>query len=280
MLFTQDEFDVMVDELLYQETVSYNMLCNIAVKFLGPYIAKLCSSNEALRGRGYEEDILQDVCLHLIKVTVDKFFLKKDDNGNFTYDRNPGTFGNWLKTVARNKVVDKAVEIGQKDNRTVDIESLLSDSPSTGDEFTLSLEDESTEMLRKAIFIVMSSSASVYKILTWLAQCVLVLNYDLTRIKANDLIVKEFEHKSLFDMYAMITAASDKISWLRLSDEQHRKIMNSLKRPFDDTRCYGVVKYREFFMKYRGEIAPKKSISDWINRMDSLIQRESGLPQT
>lgn len=259
----------MVNELLYQKPTSYDMLCHIAIKFLGPKINSWCRNNSALRGRGYEEDLLQELCLYLIKVTVDKYFLKKDENGNLKYRRDPAVFGKWLNTVARNKVIDCAIEVGESDNHTSSIDDEFNECQIIEEEE----EIDSTEALKKAFSTVLSSNAGIYKILTWLAQSIIVINSDLTRIKARDAVIRTFEEKTLADMYSMILVAADKISWLEISDEQHNKIIASLKSPWDDERCYGEVAYREFFMRYKGEVSPKKSISDWVNRMDSEVLR-------
>ncbi len=261
----------MVDELLYKKPTSYDMLCQIAIKFLGPKVNNLCRINDALQGRGYEDDILQDLCLHLIKVTVDKYFLKKDDNGNFKYPRNPAVFGKWLDTVAKNKLVDYATGVGENDNHVYYIDGENNDIAAS-EEIE---ETEQTDDLKNAFSIVLSSNAAIYKILTWLAQSIIILNSDLTRIKARDVVIRTFEAKTLSEMYAMIIIASKQIRWLEISDEQHQKIFASLKRSWDEKRCYGEVTYRELFMKYKGKVSSKKSISDWVNRMDSEVLRKT-----
>jgi hypothetical protein len=48
-----------------------------------------------------------------------------------------------------------------------------------------------------------------------------------------------------------------------------RHLQEALDAPYDRQRCYGHVKYREFFMKKGG----KATISDWVNRMNSMIKR-------
>lgn len=270
-MFTQDEFEIVVNELLYKESTSYDMLCHIIIKFLGPKVSNWCRNNSALRGRGYEEDLLQELCLYLIKVTVDKFFLKKDENGNLKYRRDPAVFGKWLNTVARNKIIDWAIEVGENDNRTVNIDDEFDECQIIEDDNED--KEDYTEVLKDAFSVVLASNAGIYKILTWLAQSVIVINSDLTRIKARDAVIQAFEDKTLADMYSMILVAADKISWLEISDEQHRKIIDSLKSPWDDEKSYGEVTYRDFFMRYKGEISPKKSISDWVNRMDAEVLR-------
>lgn len=271
MVFTQEEFDIMVDELVVQKPTKYHMLCQISLEFLGPKVDAWCRSNEVLRGRGYEEDILQEIVAHLLTVTVDKFFLSKDENGKEKYPRNPGTFGMWLKTVALHKLADFAKEVGEQDNLTTPIsDEILPDSISME-----GMDEEDTvALLREAFSIVLASNASIYKILTWLAQSMMILNYDLNRIKARDMVIELFEEMTLADMYTMILMAADQVQCLKITDQQHEKIFAALKKSWDQEHTYGETSYKTFFMKYRGEISPKKSISDWVNRMDEEILRK------
>lgn len=43
---------------------------------------------------------------------------------------------------------------------------------------------------------------------------------------------------------------------------------------------YGETKYRNFFMKHNGEVSGKKSISDWVNRINNMIRRHIEDPET
>ena len=76
---TQEEFDVMEDELLHQKQTRYDMLCKIARKFLTRKVKSWCKNTVGLKGVE-PDDVMQSIYLHLIKVTVDKFFLKKPDS--------------------------------------------------------------------------------------------------------------------------------------------------------------------------------------------------------
>lgn len=271
MVFTQEEFDIMVDELLGPNPTTYDMLCHISLKFLGPKVHHWCKTNGALRGRGLEDDILQDICLHLITVTVDKFFLKKNDLGEYAYPRDPATFGMWLKTVAMHKMLDYAKEVGGESNVTMQLREELFPGLA-GIEFTDGSGADA--LLQEAFSIVLSSNAGVHKILTWLAQSVIVLNYNMTRIKARDKMLELFPKMTLADMYSVILLAASRITWLEITDEQHERIFMLLKKPWNEDLRYGEVSYESFFMRYKGEISPKKSISDWINRMDDEILRK------
>ena len=103
MSFTLEEFDTMVQEILYQEPSSYDMLCRITVRTVMPLIRKFCSSVPCLKWRGLEEDFAQDVCVLAMSGVVDKFLLKDGVNAPVNYA--PEGFGPWLNEVARNWIL-------------------------------------------------------------------------------------------------------------------------------------------------------------------------------
>ena len=77
MVFSKEEFRIMVDQLLYQEKPSFDMLCMMAEKTLRPTVIHWCQMDDCLRGGGYEDDILQEIYMRLINTTVDYFCLEK-----------------------------------------------------------------------------------------------------------------------------------------------------------------------------------------------------------
>ena len=46
--FTKDEFDIMVNELLYKNPVSFDMLCQIAEKTLRSRVTQWCHSRKEM----------------------------------------------------------------------------------------------------------------------------------------------------------------------------------------------------------------------------------------
>ena len=42
---------------------------------------------------------------------------------------------------------------------------------------------------------------------------------------------------------------------------------------------FGQIKYKDFYMKYKGEKNGLKSISDWTHRMNEKIQKETELDE-
>ena len=273
MRFSQEEFDRMTQEVLYTKPSCYDTLCEMAQRLLEPMVAGWCRKDPVLRGRGFEGDVLNDILLHLMKTVVHGFLLRDDIQG--AYNNDPEGFERWMSLVAHNRQRDFADRIRRADFRTASEEAL--NEVGVCDE---TFEERNAHLcqLRKAFHIVMSADAGVYKVLTWLAQMIFIAEKDLAHHKANALIVTVFENKTLFEMYGMILAASRRVSWMTITPQQHQRVMDALHKPWDDNLTYGEVKYGAFFMKYRGEVAGKKSVSDWIHRMNGVIRRHMDDP--
>lgn len=268
MRFSQEEFDQMVQEVLHTNPSRYDTLCRMAERLLKPMIAGWCRKDPALRGRDLEADILNDILLHLMKTVVHGFLLH--DRAAGEYNNDPEGFERWMSFVAHNRQRDFAERVRRADFYTAPEEAL--DRMGVCDE---SVEERSARLsqLRRAFNIVMSADTGIYKVLTWLAQVMFITEQGLAHHKANALIVTVFENKTLFEMYGMILAAGRRIPWMTVTPQQHRRVMDALQQPWDDELTYGEVKYGAFFMKYRGEVAGKKSVSDWIHRINGMVRR-------
>lgn len=270
MAFTNEEFNIMVEELLYSEPISFTMLCYIAEKTLRKRIKYLCDTDDCLRGRGYEDDIMQEIQLRLMKTTVSHFLLKSGEDGVVNAD--PDGFKSWIKTVAENIKKDFSNKVRRIDFKTEDFENPLIEKELVTQD--CEIDDEKNEKLKEAFSIVLSADVSVYKVLTWIAQFLFVISLDVTKIQSNALIEKEFEQKTLFEMYDLLLGMSLSINWIKITPEQNKKIMDALCKTWEDGVCYGDVPYKEFFMKVNGEKSGKKSISDWVNRMNTIVQKK------
>ncbi|MBE6974073.1 MAG: hypothetical protein E7436_01085 [Ruminococcaceae bacterium] len=257
-MVSEQEFHIMVDELLYREEVSFTMLCSIAEGVLRPSVRRWCAADDTLRGKNYEEDIMQEIHLRLIKTTVSHFLLREED-GSVNMD--PAGFEAWMFRVARNIKKDFANRVRRISLKTTDLVEIgqepAEDNPDR-------LED-----LARAFRIVLDADVQVYKVLTWVAQSLFIVELDVTRIRSNELIIDTFGEKTLFEMRDMLVTAARGIRWMEIRPEQLDKIDRALRAPYDEERCYGQVTYREFFMKKGG----KATISDWVNRMNGMIKR-------
>ena len=262
-MVSNDDFRILVEELLGREKISYDMLCHLAERELRPLVRRLCRCEPCLRGRDLENDIMQEVSIRLIKTTISHFLLKSGSNGEVNYD--PVGFRKWMVTVAVNIKNDYANRERRHDFKNLPM-----------DERILALEVESTEIsderietLKTAFSIVIASDVQVYKVLTWIAQFIFIIGHDVSKIQSNEMILSAFGEKTLFEMYSMLLSAGKDIPWLVVSEEQKKKIESALNSPRDEISVFGNVKYKDFFMKKGG----KPTISDWVNRMNNLIKR-------
>ena len=263
--FSDDEFQKMVFEITTQEHPDYSMLCNIASKQLWPYIKRKCAGCASIRRRNAEEDVMQEIHCRLIKTCVTGFFLRC---GSTSVNTDPDEFCKWMYTVARNIFLDYANMMNGIDLRTRPIEE-GEEIPVTPQPIFDQDQEEVQDKLRRAFAIVIESDNSIYKILTWLAQCIVVLRADITRIQSNDILIDEFSEKTLYEMRDIITAFAKEVPWLLISETQLKRIDDALDKEFDAHRRVGEVQFKSFFMKKGG----KGSISDWVNRMNGMIVR-------
>lgn len=263
--FSDDEFEKMIFEITSQDHPNFSMLCEIASKQVWPYIRRKCSQCEAIRRRNAEDDVMQEVHCRLIKTCVTGFFLR---DGRDEINRDPEEFCKWMYTVAKHVFCDYANRISIIDSKTRPIEE-GEDIPSPLQPVFEHSQEEAQDTLRNAFAIVIASDNSVYKILTWMAQCVVVLRADTTKLRSNGILISEFSEKTLYEMRDTIIDAAKEIPWLLFTEDQLSQINTALDKRYDDARRFGEVPYKMFFMKKGG----KSSISDWVNRMNVIIVR-------
>ncbi len=265
----RQEFNELVDSLLYRKVVSYDVLCRMAENHLKGLVIRWCKSDEALCGRGYEDDVMQEIQLRLIQKTV-TYFLLKDGPDNPVND-DPEGFRKWMIVLAKNVVKSYSNRVRSTDFNTTKIDD---SDISTEPDYSYEDEQDRIDRLKEAFNIVVSADAGVYKVLTWLAQIIFIIEYDVSKIKSAEIIVKEFSDKTLYEMYDMVMKASEKTKWLEFSEKQRKRIQNELKKTRDNGILYGETKYSDFFMKSSGKTSGKKSVSDWTSRMNAMIRRK------
>lgn len=264
--FSNEEFDLMLSELFDNEQATFDTLCMIADKQLKTLVRKKCNEFSSISRRLEHEDVMQEVHIRLITRCVTGFFLR---NGAAEPNRDPDEFCKWIYKVAKNVIcdygrknasIDLRVRFWEEDEEYGIIDETIFDEDA--------LEDD-RERLRKAFAIVLDADASIYKILVWIAQCIVILSADVTKIQSNEILINEFSNKTLSEMRDIVIHASRLIKWLEFTPEQLERINSSLSQPFADGKTYGETTLSSFFMKQGG----KKSISDWANRMNNLIKR-------
>lgn len=249
----------MVQQLLYDSPVSFQMLCDIAQRTLASSVRRWCAGDATLRGRGYEKDILQEIHIRLIQTAVTGFLLREGEDGPVNLD--PAGFRSWMFRVAKNLTKDYSAAVRRVDSKSVSREDIPEEEAEE--------KSPSEPLLREAVRIVLDGDSSIYISLTWLAQSIFVLHYDLTRIQATHLLEEQFSQRTLTELWNLVRKGAERISWLQITPVQQQRIEQALDRPYDESRSYGQVCYKEFFMKKGG----RASISDWIHRIDGIIQK-------
>ncbi len=263
MTISTEEFETMVHQLLEEETVRFDALCQIAQKVLPRSVKRWCDADDCLRGRGYEEDIMQNIQLKLMSTTISYFLLRDGVEG--PVNRDPDGFRSWMFQVARNVTRDFGNCIRKNDFHT----QPLQEDPDSEPDLPAEPEAIHTERLKEAVDIALQGDVQIYKTLTWLAQCLTILEADVSKHQSNGLIVEAFSKKTLSQMYQMLQDSAKEFPWLALTQAQHQKILDALNQPWDDKLRYADVCYEVFFMKKGG----KNTISDWMNRMNNRIRR-------
>lgn len=264
LAFSLEEFHTMTEELLVYEPASFDMLCHIARKTLQPTVRRWCNAESAVAGREFEEDLMQEICIRLIKTCVTSFLLRDGPEG--PVNRDPEGFQKWMFTVAKNLKRDLFNEVRKVAFHTCGMTSLPEDTQA---EEVPNLDALRLERLSVAFEIVLDADVQVYKTLTWMAQCLFVLEFDITKIQSNEKILETFADQTVGQMRDAVFTAARRYPWIRITPQQAGRIDRALAAPFDEDRPVGAVPYREFFMKKGG----KATISDWVNRMNSIIKR-------
>lgn len=260
--FSGEEFDKMFQEIVGSEYICYDTLLYVSQRMLSASVRRWCYNDPALRGRQYEDDIMQEIQIRLIKNSVTGFFLR-----NYEPNYDPEGFKNWIFTVAINVKNDFAKKV----RRIQFIE--VKESDCGGEEYReeeLLGSEESFERLNNAFKIVMESDSKIYKVLTWVAQLIIIVNSDVTKIESNDILIKQFDSMTLDSMLELIVEQATAVPWLRLEEEMISYVRSRLDEKSPDGRRMGDKLYSDFYMKK----GAKASISDWVNRMNNYVVKE------
>ena len=106
-------------------------------------------------------------------------------------------------------------------------------------------------------------------------QSLIVLGYDVTRIDANEKLLERYSDQNMSDIYIDLLRLSDCFEWLEISEKQHEMFLKELKTIHGKSGCrYGETLFNEHFMRDEGKKSGKKSISNWVNRMDNKIKNK------
>ncbi len=259
--YSEEEFYKVFHDITDTQHPVFDSLVNLAQETLKSSVKRWCYEDSCLRGGSYEDDVMQEILIRLIKNCVSGFFMR---DGKLNND--PDGFKNWMFTVAKNVKNDFAKKI----RRMQFIESELDENLSDGTLSPIYVSSEAEERLSTSFRRVIDSDISIYKVLTWIAQMLIIANMNVTKIQSNDILVQHFGFLTLDNMLEMIVAGAKDIPWLSLSDEQLARLRYKLDETTADGVRLGDKTYSDFYMKK----GPKATVSDWVNRINNFIAKE------
>ncbi len=263
--FTEQEFHKMLNELTEGNPDGYVSLYHIAEKTLKKAVYGWCASSKTTIG--YEQDVMHEVHMRLMKKCVTGF-LKKDG----VLNDDPEGFKSWMFTVARNIYIDFAKKMSliplyiPKESDDDDTEPEIEDD----DNEIYGEDDYDYDALNSYFEFVFESSSEVHIIITWIAVMLAVVRGGLNRSEATIYVTAVFSNATMDELLDFIVRSSGKVLWLNIGEELIARIKAKLDKTDSEGRRTGDKKYSEFYMK-KGDRA---SVSDWVNRMNERIIKE------
>ena len=259
--FTDEEFELMLYELTELKPAKYDMMCLIARKVLEPKVKGWCYKYSSLRGRQYEDDVMQEICIRLIKICVTKFFIR-EEKPDFI-NRDPVEFCAWITAVGRHLTHDFAIKQYKYDIHTQELTDMVFEAPLYDD-----IAEERQEKLNQAFNIALSAKKKPHIKLTWLIQGSLMIYYSLSKIDATEVMDEMLSDESLNRIWEMVQALTQRISWIYLSQDDTDNFSNELDKQLSDENTIGNTRYNYYY----GNRGGKGAISDWAYRMNSYIK--------
>lgn len=253
----------MIFELTKGDTACYNTLISIAKKTLYKTVCGWCNQTSVLRN--YEDDMMQEIYIRLIKKCVTGFLMR---DGVLNDD--PNGFKNWLFTVAKNIRNDFAKKLGAEELYEMNTEDGETPESADTDDELYDDGDYDYDALNNYFSIVLDADSKVHIPMTWVTVMLMVVRGGMNRIEATASLISIFEKMTMDSMFDFILRQSEKILWLRLHENHIEKIRLKLDETDSDGIRTGDKKYSEFYMKK----GAKASVSDWVNRMNSRIVKE------
>lgn len=265
-IFTQEEYEIMIYELTEKDPMSYDMMCEIAYRILKPKVKSWCFNHSALKGRQFEDDIIQEILLRLMKYCV-THFLRRESN-NFEINHNPEEFRRWVIRVGKNYMLSFGDAQKNDDQKTRKIIERI-----TSKKESLEMLDVHIIKTLPAFRLAFKSKKKIYIVVTWLTLSTLMIYFDITKIRATHLIEAEFSDKPLDNMWMVTKLLMSKIQWLSVTKEEIDHIESRLREPFRDDQSAGSIIYSEYFGE-KGKKGGREVISDWVYRMNSWISTQ------
>ena len=249
----------LVEDLFGGEKPKYDNLVIFEHQILSGLVKGWCSNRKIFDSEAHE-DLMQLIQVRIIKKCEDGFF--KPVNGKTV--KTCEEFRRWSITVAKNcfrNYYDKLKPKSEKEKKTDGREFV------DGGEIDLFAVKS---RLQKSFSVVFDLKLSPHIILTWVAVSLIVLTYDISRIKAKDVFIEKFSNMSLFKVFNIVIKLMSRLPWLVVDAEHIKKQYKKLEVIDEETGIkIGDMSYSEFYMKK----GPDASVSDWINRVNTQIKK-------
>lgn len=266
---TQEEFNVLVDKILYGDEFPYTELIAFIDSVVRPAAEAWCNKY-GNRGKFTPDEILQDVYLRVSKKCITHFFLR--NGANEAPNRDPLQFAKWVAKIyinIRHDTVKRYLNYIQRycpvDEEREDYYFFETSNISDVEEVCSNRQEVS--ML---FDIVMDMDTAVHKKLTWFGLYLITFTYGITKIEATRLLVSLCGDKTLYQMRQILVGYAQSLVWLDITDDEVRKIDDALDKDYDHARKVGDAQYKEFFMKKGG----RASVSDWVNKLNDALRQE------
>ncbi len=267
----KEKFNIMLQEVLFTVPARFDMLAEIIELIAKDKIAYWCATDQDLKNRGYEGDILQLLHLKVMKRVVVDFLMRKGDG---QINNNPAGFIGWVTTLARTTKCDMADAVRGEDFGTSEMPEEISQHEEWDETILIEEPVDPIEQLKEAFRIVINANINIYKIISWLGVSVLMIAQEKTKIQATNILDSEYGRKTLSELFDVIVKVADEIEWLEFTSEEIKKIETALEQKNED-KTFGETPFEEFFMvnTKTEEKNGKKSISDWNYRLNHIVKK-------
>lgn len=253
----KENFDVILEEMFGSDKMCFDTLLNVTRMDAIEKVRYWCRRYEIDYSEAYE-DVTQIVMLRVWKKCVPQFFCR---NGIENLNTSADEYWYWVQSICKSCAYSYAKKLYSREFREV---------PEDENESAPEIPETDTDKLNRAFNVVMKAGCNVYKPLTWLVQSLIVLQNNMTRIESNEELISIFENATLDRMFDVVLSASKQFEWMNLDAEGVETIRKGLDKIHESGKRMGDMQYGDFYMK----AGAKKSVSDWINRMDAKITDE------
>lgn len=250
----KENFDVILEEMFGSDVMCYDTLLRVTEMDAVKKVRYWCQRYEIDYNEAYQ-DVTQIVLLRVWKKCVPQFFCR---NGRENLNRSADEYWYWVQSICKSCAYSYAKKLYKREFVEV---------PEDENKPTPEDDESDTARLNIGFNVVLNSGGNVYKPLTWLVQALLVLQNNITRIESNEEIINAYENMTLDRMFEYVLRSSKQFDWLALDADGIAKMRKGLDKIHDSGKRMGDMRYCDFYMK----AGAKKSISDWVNRMDGKI---------